>query len=142
MHADKNYAKKAKFVSERCRDLAEITPELKELNINSSGLRKKTVAFHSPCTLQHGQKVLGTIEAKLQEAGYQLTEIRDSHLCCGSAGSYSLLETELSTELLKNKVANLEEEQPDVIATANIGCLMYLQSATNTSVKHWIELLA
>ena len=142
MHADKNYAKKAKFVSERCRDLAEITPELKELNINSSGLRKKTVAFHSPCTLQHGQKVLGTIEAKLQEAGYQLTEIRDSHLCCGSAGSYSLLETELSTELLKNKVANLEEEQPDVIATANIGCLMHLQSATNTSVKHWIELLA
>ena len=139
MQADKSYAEKAKFVSERCRDLTEVASEIKS---NVSNSKNKTVAFHSPCTLQHGQKILGNVENKLREAGYKLVEIRDSHLCCGSAGSYSLLETELSTQLLHKKLASLEEKQPDIIATANIGCLMHLQSNSKTPVKHWIELLA
>ncbi len=138
MQADSTYTEKANFISERCRDLSEITSEIKA---NTCNLKNKTVAFHSPCTLQHGQKILGNIENKLKEAGYELVAIRDSHLCCGSAGSYSLLETELSNKLLQNKITNLEENQPDIIATANIGCLMHLSSGTKKPVKHWIELL-
>ena len=138
MQGHKSYAEKAIFISERCRDLAEITSDLKA---NTCDSINKTVAFHSPCTLQHGQKILGNIESKLRDAGYRLVQVRDPHLCCGSAGSYSLLETELSNKLLQNKVANLEELQPDIIATANIGCLMHLSSGTTKPVKHWIELL-
>lgn len=138
MRADRKYAEKAEFVSAQTHDLAEITAEFTP---DESVSRNSTVAFHSPCTLQHGQKVVGNIEATLQKAGYRLAEVQDSHLCCGSAGSYSLLETGLSTRLLQNKIATLEEKQPDVIATANIGCLMHLQSATKTPVKHWVELL-
>lgn len=138
MRADKTYAEKANLISERCRDLSEITSDIKANTCNSTN---KTVAFHSPCTLQHGQKILGNIESKLRDAGYRLVEVRDPHLCCGSAGSYSLLETELSNKLLQNKVANLEENQPDIIATANIGCLMHLSSSTKRPIKHWIELL-
>ncbi len=139
MQADKSYADKAKFVSQRCRDLTEMTPELK---LTKPEAKNKTVAFHSPCTLQHGQKILGNVENKLREAGYQLIDVKEPHLCCGSAGSYSLLEEELSNMLLQNKISTLEEKQPDVIATANIGCLLHLQSGTQIPVKHWIELLS
>ncbi len=138
MQDDNRYTKKAKFISERCKDLSEITTEIK---IKTSEPKNKTVALHSPCTLQHGQKIVGSIETKLQEAGYELVEVQNSDICCGSAGAYSLLQTELSTQLLHNKVTNLEAKQPDIIATANIGCLMHLQSGTKTPIKHWIELL-
>jgi len=138
MQEDKNYAEKAKYVSDRCKDLSEITEEITSFESSSNN---KTVAFHSPCTLQHGQKINGVIEDKLRNAGYKLVDIKDSHLCCGSAGSYSLLEENFSNKLLENKISNLEESQPDIIATANIGCLMHLQSGTDIPVKHWIELL-
>ena len=138
MQGDSRYAKKAEFVSARTLDLAEVT---KTFTQKTSILKNGTVAFHSPCTLQHGQKITGSIEAMLQKAGYRLVEVRDPHLCCGSAGSYSLLETELSNSLLQNKITNLEERRPDVIATANIGCMMHLQSAARAPVKHWVELL-
>ncbi len=138
MHADDLYANKAKFISERCKDLTEFIPEIKPITKKT---QVKTVAFHSPCTLQHGQKITGVIENKLEQAGYTLLDSKDSHLCCGSAGSYSLLEGDLSNELLRHKIASLEENSPDIIATANIGCLMHLQSGTDTPVKHWIELL-
>lgn len=137
MQARSNYAGRAEFISKRCRDLSEldIGPKARSAGENC------TVAFHSPCTLQHGQKVHGKIEAQLQKLGYRLVPTTDPHLCCGSAGSYSLLETELSAKLLENKLACLEHAQPDVISTANIGCLMHLQSGTERPVKHWIELL-
>ena len=138
MQGDSRYAKKAEFVSARTLDLAEVT---KTFTQKESVFKNGTVAFHSPCTLQHGQKITGSIEAMLQKAGYRLVEVRDPHLCCGSAGSYSLLETELSNSLLQNKITNLEEKQPDVIVTANIGCMMHLQSAARVPVKHWVELL-
>ena len=139
MQSDEHYANKAKFVSERCKDLTEIIPEI---NIKQVATLGKTVAFHSPCTLQHGQKILGNVETLLQQAGYRVVLPTDAHICCGSAGSYSLLETEFSTQLLRNKVAHLENQNPDMIATANIGCLLHLQSESKLPVKHWIELLA
>ena len=142
MQDDDLYAKKAKFVSEHCIDLSEIASELQPDTSKASSTSKQTIAFHSPCTLQHGQKIKGEIEDKLLQAGYVLTEVQDPHLCCGSAGTYSLLEPEMSSKLLKSKVSNLEKNQPDIIVTANIGCLMHLQSGTEIPVKHWIELLA
>ena len=137
MQASPNHAGRAEFISERCRDLSEldIGPDTRPAGENC------TVAFHSPCTLQHGLKVHGKIEAQLQKRGYKLVPTLDPHLCCGSAGSYSLLETELSAKLLENKLACLEHARPDVISTANIGCLMHLQSGTERPVRHWIELL-
>ena len=138
MQDDSNYANKAKLVSERCLDLVELAPEL---NIEKTNSPDKIIAFHSPCTLQHGQKIKDGIENKLIEAGFELVDVHNSHICCGSAGSYSLLEPELSTQLLDNKVADLERNQPDIIVTANIGCLMHLQSASKVTVKHWAELL-
>ncbi len=99
------------------------------------------VAFQSPCTLQHGQQLDGKVEAILEKAGYTLSPVRDAHLCCGSAGTYSLLQPEISAELRSRKLAALHEGAPECIATANIGCLAHLQGASATPVRHWIELL-
>jgi glycolate oxidase iron-sulfur subunit len=139
MQDDSAYTEKAKFISERCIDLSQLASEL---STNTPSLANKTIAFHSPCSLQHGQQINGEIEKKLSQAGYQLAEVKESHICCGSAGSYSLLESKMSSQLLENKLSHLEEHQPDMIVTANIGCLMHLQSGTKIPVKHWIELLA
>ena len=130
MQDDKHYAEKADYISEHCIDLAELTENISQ-HANPSN-HDKTIAFHNPCTLQHGQKINGSIENTLKQAGYSLVDVQDSHLCCGSAGAYSLLEEELSSKLLTNKITNLEENQPDIIATANIGCLMHIQSGTST----------
>jgi glycolate oxidase iron-sulfur subunit len=100
------------------------------------------VAFHSPCTLQHGLKLRGVIEPLLERVGYSLTSVADGHLCCGSAGTYSLLQPAISRQLKTNKLAALQADAPEVIATANIGCLMHLASGTDRPVRHWIELLA
>jgi glycolate oxidase iron-sulfur subunit len=99
------------------------------------------VAYQSSCTLQHGQKLGGTVEAILRRCGYELTPVADSHLCCGAAGSYTLLQAKLSRQLLENKLAALQNGKPEVIASANVGCQMHLASASDVPVKHWIELL-
>jgi glycolate oxidase iron-sulfur subunit len=99
------------------------------------------LAFHSPCSLQHGMKIRGVVESLLRDAGYALTPVPDAHLCCGSAGTYSLLQPELSEQLLVNKVKALESGSPQEIATANIGCLTHIGSGTNLPVRHWIEIL-
>jgi glycolate oxidase iron-sulfur subunit len=91
--------------------------------------------------LQHGQQVRGQAEALLQRVGYELTPVRDAHLCCGSAGTYSLLQPAIAEELRARKLAALEEGAPQAIATANIGCLAHLQQPTATPVRHWIELV-
>ena len=140
MQDDIEYAEKASYISKHCIDLSELATELTPTKPSSN--HQQTVAFHSPCTLQHGQQINNEIENVLKVHGYKLVEVQDSHLCCGSAGTYSLLEPELSSQLLVNKVRNLEKNQPDIIATANIGCLIHLQSGTDIPVKHWIELLA
>ncbi len=106
------------------------------------GRAPRRVAFHSPCTLQHGLRLDGVVERILAARGFELIPVRDGHLCCGSAGTYSLTQPELSGQLLARKIATLEEGKPDLIATANIGCLMHLRSAARMPVVHWIELLS
>jgi glycolate oxidase iron-sulfur subunit len=146
---DPAYAEKARRVSELTRDLSEIVAAESaalQAQLDASpaapGGEKPRVAFHSPCTLQHGQQIRGKVEALLAAAGLELTPVPDSHLCCGSAGTYSILQPELSQRLLKNKVAALSSGRPQAIATANIGCLSHLQGGTALPVRHWIEILA
>ena len=105
------------------------------------GAKRGRVAFHAPCSLQHGLKVRGVAEQILMDAGYFLTPVPDAHLCCGSAGTYSILKPQISQGLLRNKLHALHSGIPAEIATANIGCLAHLQSGTATRVRHWIELL-
>jgi glycolate oxidase iron-sulfur subunit len=134
---DPAYRDKAARISSITRDLCEvITPEM----VTASADRG-TVAFQSPCTLQHGQQLRGRVEALLAKAGYTPTPVNDAHLCCGSAGTYSLLQPEISAELRSRKLGALEAGRPNAIATANIGCLTHLQGGTATPVRHWIELI-
>ena len=100
-----------------------------------------TVAWHAPCSLQHGQKITSNVEKILSDTGYELLKIKESHLCCGSAGAYSLTQPGISNELRDRKIANLREKRPDVIVTANIGCQMHIGGGTDTPVLHWLELL-
>jgi len=101
----------------------------------------RRVAFHSPCSLQHGLKINGVVEPILRDLGFTLTPVPDAHLCCGSAGTYSILQPELSQQLLANKVRALESGSPAEIATANIGCLVHIGSAAAPPIRHWIELV-
>lgn len=139
---DAVYAEKAGKIAFLTRDLSEILAAEKEglLKQLKSAARGK-VAFHSPCTLQHGQKIVGVIEELLGQAGYELTPISDKHLCCGSAGTYSILQKELSQQLLHNKLAALQNGKPAQIVSANIGCQSHLQSGTTMPVRHWVELI-
>ena len=133
---DARYRDKAARISALTRDLSEvIAPD------RVSSRKKGKVAFQSPCTLQHGQQIRGRVEALLAAAGYALTPVDDAHLCCGSAGTYSLTQPAISGELRRRKLTALEAGRPDVIATANIGCLSHLQGAAQVPVRHWIELL-
>ena len=134
---DPAYREKAARISSLVRDLAEVVPP----GVIGAARRRGKVAFQAPCTLQHGQKIRGAVEGLLAKAGYELTLVRDGHLCCGSAGTYSILQPALSTELRGRKLACLQEGSPQAIATANIGCLTHLQGATPTPVRHWVELL-
>jgi glycolate oxidase iron-sulfur subunit len=133
---DAQYRDKAVRVSSLTKDLSEILPAEK-LRPEKRG----TVAFQSPCTLQHGQKIRGRVEQILEKAGYELVPVDDGHLCCGSAGTYSLLHPAIALDLRGRKLASLQAHAPGVIATANIGCLAHLQGAAERPVRHWIELL-
>lgn len=139
---DAAYAMKAKRISELTRDLSEILPDFEaDLQKKLSGKIGKRVAYHPPCTLQHGQQIRGKVEGVLRAAGVDVQLCADSHLCCGSAGTYSVLQPEMAYQLRDNKLANLEATKPEMIVSANIGCLTHLQSGTKTPVKHWIELV-
>lgn len=136
---DRAYAAKAQRVSALAKDLGEIL-ENEDLSCHFHAHNRR-VAFQSPCTLQHGQKLTGVVEAILQKAGFQLTAVADAHMCCGSAGVYSLLQSELAALLRADKLKALLQDRPDWIVTANIGCLVHLQSAGSVKIGHWIELL-
>jgi glycolate oxidase iron-sulfur subunit len=136
---DRDYADKARQVGMLAKDIAEVVSDRDRFAIK--GNPETQVAFHSPCTLQHGQKINGVVEKILLDAGFTLCPVDNPHLCCGSAGSYSILQKTLSDRLLAEKIKALEKGRPDLIATANIGCLLSIQSATDLPVKHWIELL-
>lgn len=139
LSSDPAYAQKAQKVSELAKDLVEVLRDepLEKLGIHSD----QRLAFHCPCTLQHGQKLGGAVEGILTSLGFNLTPVADSHLCCGSAGTYSLTQPELSRQLRDNKLNALESGHPDVIVTANIGCQSHLDGAGRTPVRHWIELV-
>ncbi|HYX64253.1 MAG TPA: glycolate oxidase subunit GlcF [Burkholderiales bacterium] len=133
---DPLYRDKAARVAAMTRDLCEVIDAEK---IRGGG--KGRVAFQAPCTLQHGQKIRGRVEEVLERAGYELLPVDEAHLCCGSAGTYSLLQPAIAMELRSRKLRNLQADAPDVIATANIGCLAHLQGGAAPPVRHWIELL-
>ncbi len=138
---DRAYAAKAAKVAALTKDISEVLSQEDLSSLFSGANPGIKVAFHSPCSLQHGQKLNGVVEKILRGAGLTLVAAPDAHLCCGSAGTYSILQKSLSQSLLANKVASLESGGPDVIATANIGCLAHIQSGTTLPVRHWIELL-
>ena len=142
---DPAYAEKAARVAALTRDASEVIaaeqPRLVELLRAASAGVGQRVAFHSPCTLQHGQKIRGVVESLLAAAGYELTPVADPHLCCGSAGTYSISQPVLSKQLRDNKLAALGAGSPAVFVTANIGCQTHLQSGSATPVRHWIELI-
>jgi glycolate oxidase iron-sulfur subunit len=134
---DPAYRAKALRISALAKDLAEVVP----LEAIPEAIAGDRVAFQSPCTLQHGQQIRGAVEARLARAGFALSPVRDAHLCCGSAGTYSLQHPAIAGELRERKLAALQEAGPQWIATANIGCLTHLQGAAQVPVRHWIELL-
>jgi len=141
---DPAYAAKAARVAAETRDLCEVisVEDLRKAGLVGSA-RRGNVAWQAPCTLQHGQRsaTAGKVEALLAAVGYELTLVASSHLCCGSAGTYSILQAGLSQELQTRKLATLMGGKPDSIATANIGCLEHLRAASPVPVKHWVELV-
>jgi glycolate oxidase iron-sulfur subunit len=156
---DAAYAAKARRISELTRDLSELLPDLvpalkKKLALpRSAGERGegggsttqgtvKRVAFHPPCTLQHGQQLRGGVEQHLGELGFTVQlAAGEAHLCCGSAGTYSVLNPDIAYSLRDRKLGHLQVAEPEVIVSANIGCITHLQSGTATPVRHWVELL-
>jgi glycolate oxidase iron-sulfur subunit len=137
---DPSYAEKAARISALARDPVELlaAEDLAPLGQPGAGRR---VAFHAPCTLQHGQRIKGAVEGVLARLGFELTQVADAHLCCGSAGTYSLLQPQLAVRLRDNKLAALKAGAPEVIATANIGCQLHLEAGAGQPVLHWLELL-
>jgi glycolate oxidase iron-sulfur subunit len=156
---DLAYADKARRVSALTRDLSELLPDLVEPLRHrlalprpagergggataTSARRIKRLAFHPPCTLQHGQQLRGGVETHLAQLGFEVRlAATESHLCCGSAGTYSVLQPELANAFRDRKLANLEPLQAEVIVSANIGCIQHLQTGTETPVRHWVEVL-
>jgi len=140
---DAAYAERARHISSLARDLSELLPTM--LPALKDKLRARSaarVAFHAPCTLQHGQRLRGVVETQLRALGFNVSAACDeSHLCCGSAGAYSVLQPQIATQLRDRKLLNLAKLEPHFILSANIGCIQHLQSGTSLPVLHWIEML-
>jgi glycolate oxidase iron-sulfur subunit len=146
---DPAYADKARRISGLTKDLSELLPMIAgALQAAAPGLRERIartgprLAFHPPCSLQHGQKLKGGVEQHLGVMGFDIrTANNESHLCCGSAGTFSVLHPKMAYELRDRKLGHLGELNSEVIVSANIGCITHLQSGTQTPVKHWVEVL-
>jgi len=137
---DPAYAQKAERVSSLYRDLIELV-EIEIESLAGFEVPAKRVAVHTPCTMQHGLGINSRVERLLAKIGHEICQVEDAHLCCGSAGTYSMLQPALANQLRKNKIEALSKDRPEVIATANIGCQVHLAQGNNTPVVHWIELL-
>ena len=136
------YAEKAARISALTRDLSELLPDLVAVLRDKVAAKAGQIAFHPPCTLQHGQKLRGGVEQHLGELGFQIKVATcEAHLCCGSAGTYSVLNPDIAYQLRDRKLGHLGEMKPEVIVSANIGCITHLQSGTQTPVRHWVEVL-
>jgi glycolate oxidase iron-sulfur subunit len=140
---DPDYAEKARRVGTLTRDLSELLPDLvPALKAKMRKTRARQLAFHPPCTLQHGQQLRGGVETHLAALGFEVRLAgAESHLCCGSAGTYSVLQPELALQLRDRKLKNLAPLEAETIVSANIGCIQHLQSGTATPVRHWVEVL-
>jgi glycolate oxidase iron-sulfur subunit len=140
---DAAYAEKARRVAALTVDLSELLPDLVPVLRGKLGpLLVRRLAWHPPCTLQHGQQLRGGVETHLAALGFEVgLAAAESHLCCGSAGTYSVLQPELAHALRERKLAQLEPLHAQAIVSANIGCIAHLQSATSTPVRHWVEVL-
>jgi glycolate oxidase iron-sulfur subunit len=149
---DAAYADKARRIGELTKDLSELLPELvpklkPRLHKTPAGRLTdhapagRRLAYHAPCTLQHGQQLRGHVESAFRELGFEIEPPLESHMCCGSAGTYSVLQPELAHRLRNRKLENLSALQPSAIVSANIGCIQHLQSGTTTPVRHWVEVL-
>jgi glycolate oxidase iron-sulfur subunit len=141
---DPAYAEKARRISELTQDLSELLPSLVPLLLpkltSQHAQQQGLLAFHPPCTLQHGQQLKGGVETHLSALGFKVRiTSNEAHLCCGSAGTYSVLQPVLATQLRDRKLGNLGEMQPTAIISANIGCITHLQSGTEIPVRHWVE---
>jgi glycolate oxidase iron-sulfur subunit len=156
---DADYADKARRISALTRDISELLPEMVPALLKRTALPRSAgergggamdsttrptvrLAYHPPCTLQHGQQLRGGVEKHLTALGFEVSIAgSESHLCCGSAGTYSVLQPELAYQLRDRKLANLTPQQPQAIVSANIGCIQHLQTGTSIPVRHWIEVL-
>jgi glycolate oxidase iron-sulfur subunit len=143
---DPSYAEKAARISALTRDLSELLPEwvpvLQKIIRPEAAQAAGLQAFHPPCTLQHGQKLKGGVETHLAALGFDIRVAScEAHLCCGSAGTYSVLQPDISYQLRDRKLGHLADMQPQGICSANIGCITHLQSGTETPVRHWVEVL-
>jgi glycolate oxidase iron-sulfur subunit len=142
---DSSYAAKAQRISALTRDLSELLPELVPAlvsRLGQGGAQAPTLVFHPPCTLQHGQQLKGGVESQLSALGFRVrVAAQDAHLCCGSAGTYSVLKPEIAYPLRDRKLDALQAQSDEVIISANIGCITHLQSGTATPVRHWVEVL-
>jgi glycolate oxidase iron-sulfur subunit len=143
LSGDAAYAGKAARISALARDLSELLPQLvPALKDRLHGGTEKRAVFHAPCTLQHGQRLRGGVEGHLRELGFEVMAAgEESHLCCGSAGAYSILQPQIAMQLRDRKLEHLARREPECILSANIGCIQHLQSGTSTPVMHWVEFL-
>ena len=143
---DPVYAERARRISELTRDLSELLPDLVGALRGKVQPDARALAFHPPCTLQHGQQLRGGVEHWLGQLGFDIKLTgAEAHMCCGSAGTYSVLNPALSTQLRERKLGHLQAtfgaRAPDLIVSANMGCITHLQSGTRTPVRHWVEVL-
>jgi len=139
---DSRYRDKAAKISAMTRDICEVLDaEIDRLAPHVPATRAPRVAFHPPCTLQHGQQIRGVTERVLAAVGFELVPVADAHLCCGSAGTYSILQPELAAQLKRNKLAALQSGMPEMIVSSNIGCQNHLAGGAQVPVKHWIVAL-
>jgi glycolate oxidase iron-sulfur subunit len=140
---DEAYAEKAQRIGELTVDLSELLPDLvPALKAKVTGRGPKSLVFHPPCTLQHGQRLRGGVETQLQALGFGVSlPGGEAHLCCGSAGTYSVLQPEMAYALRDRKLGHIAPLAPEAIVSANIGCIQHLQTGTSTPVRHWVEVL-
>jgi len=142
--SDKDLRKKAKKISQLTKDISEYLNENVKLNFvknNDSNQKKYKIAYHSACSMQHGQKVHEVPMNLIKKTGNQVFDIPDGHICCGSAGTYNLLQSDIAKELLENKISNIEKINPQFIATGNVGCITQIASATKVPIIHTVEVI-
>ena len=138
---DKELKKQAKKISELTKDITEFLDENLKLNIKKNEEKKYKIAYHSACSMQHGQKVHDQPKQLISKTGNEVLDIPEGHLCCGSAGTYNILHQKMAKSLLKNKVSNIEKIGPDFISTGNIGCMTQISTGTRIPIIHTVELL-